>query len=267
MSTIALENIFRSTIITCVWIILLFLAHSPGRKTLRLLKVENINQLERTILALSIGFGFIAVGFFLLGLIGFLQPIYMFFWIFALAIWSREDLLESIMKVKGVISAVRNTWTGGNYQGKALIIIAAVLLILAFMQSLTPTWDEDGLMYHMEAPRRFLEAGRIIFILETYQSNFPMFSELLFAIGIALQIDPLAKLIHLTFGILLILATYSMGERYLGVRKGWLPAAILLGIPMVVLLASINYILGKCFGCWWFNRSRLRRLYAIFGIV
>ena len=242
MSNQVIENILRSSVITGIWIILLFIAYAPGGKILRLLKVDQINRLERIILGLALGLGFIAFGIFILGLIGLFHPIYMIAWIVLFTFWSRDELLPSVKKSPRVLHMLRDTWGKANYQGKGLIIISSFLFITAYIQSLTPAWDADGLMYHMEAPRRFLEAGRIIFIPETYQSNFPMLSEMLFSIGIGLGLDPLAKLIHLTFGVLLILATYAMGERYLGKHNGWLPAAIMISMPMVVQIASLTYI-------------------------
>ncbi|MFC1922393.1 ArnT family glycosyltransferase, partial [Chloroflexota bacterium] len=103
-------------------------------------------------------------------------------------------------------------------------------------------WDYDGLMYHLEGPRQFLNAGRILPLSFISQANGPMLIEMLFTLGIAFGIDQLSKLIHLTYGILLILATYSLGERYLGRNKGWMPAAMLIGTPMVVIIAGFVYI-------------------------
>ena len=234
-------NILRSCAITGLWIILIFLAYAPGRKILRFLQVNDINRIERGLFSLSIGLGLISFGIFLLGLAGLFKPIFMFAWISILAIWSREELLSSLRNTPGLLKAGINFWRNANYQGKGLIILSFIILTLTLLQALTPVWDYDGLMYHLEGPRQFLQASRIIMLQHTYQANGPMLIEMLYSISVSLGLEPLAKLIHMTYGILLILATYSLGERLLGNRKGWLPAAILLASPMLVVLAGFAY--------------------------
>ncbi|NLF00994.1 MAG: hypothetical protein GX601_08450, partial [Anaerolineales bacterium] len=46
---------------------------------------------------------------------------------------------------------------------------------------------------------------------------------------------------HLTYALLLCLATYALGKRTLGATAGWIAAAVLVGIPLFPLWASFAY--------------------------
>ncbi|MDH5507987.1 MAG: hypothetical protein OEZ02_12270, partial [Anaerolineae bacterium] len=50
-----------------------------------------------------------------------------------------------------------------------------------------------------------------------------------------------AKLVHLSFAVLLVAAVFCMGQRTLGKAGGWLPAAVILGIPIFPIWGSLAY--------------------------
>jgi len=54
--------------------------------------------------------------------------------------------------------------------------------------------------------------------------------------------DTFAKLIHLTYAVLLVLGTFAFGRRCLRPRRGWIAAAILVGMPIFPVWASLAYI-------------------------
>jgi len=51
---------------------------------------------------------------------------------------------------------------------------------------------------------------------------------MLFTLGLAFGSDTFAKLMHLTYAVLMVLSTLALGERCLGPARGWIAAAILL---------------------------------------
>jgi 4-amino-4-deoxy-L-arabinose transferase-like glycosyltransferase len=94
-------------------------------------------------------------------------------------------------------------------------------------------------MYHLQGPRLFLEAGRIILLPENWQSNGPFTVEMLYLLGLAFGSDVFSQLIHLVYTICLLLATFSFARRFMGVREAWIAFAILLGIPLIPYLAAL----------------------------
>ena len=51
-------------------------------------------------------------------------------------------------------------------------------------------------MYHLQAPRLFLEAGRLTPLPEIWQANGPLTIELLYGAALGLQSEPTARLLH-----------------------------------------------------------------------
>src|SRR5258706_10870664 len=86
-------------------------------------------------------------------------------------------------------------------------------LILLIMITLTPVWDYDALMYHLEIPRQYLQHGRIYLDANVYRSFYPLLTEMLFILGIAFHLDALAKMISLTYVIIFLWSTYTVGLR------------------------------------------------------
>src|SRR5262249_36287380 len=81
----------------------------------------------------------------------------------------------------------------------------------------------------------------IVLLPEVWQANGPATLNMLYLIGLGLHSDVSAKLLHLSYGILLGLATFAAGKRYVGPNGGWLAVAILLGMPILPFWASWAY--------------------------
>jgi len=126
------------------------------------------------------------------------------------------------------------------------LLLAGSILALTLLECLTPPWEYDGLMYHLQGPRLFLQAGRIELLPDNWQANGPATTDMLFTLGLSFGSDTFAKLVHLTYAVLLIAATFAFGQRYLKPHGGWLASAILLGIPSSRLgrLALFRHGLG-----------------------
>jgi len=117
-----------------------------------------------------------------------------------------------------------------------------LILVLTLLQTLSPPTDPDGLIDHLHAPKLFLQAGRMYPMPDFVFANYPFTIELLFASGMAFGSDTFAKLIHLTYAVLLVLGTFALGRRFLGSEGGWIAAAILVGMPIIPVWAGLAYI-------------------------
>lgn len=218
------------------------IASGIGVKVLNLLKLNFLMNLEYAVFGVAIGFGVIAYGVMALGLAGLLFPIYIMAWILLLTVLVFREISVILGRI---LSWIKNFFIASQaleLWKKALLVAAGVILFLTLIQALTPPWDYDGLMYHLEGPRRFLKYGSLLLMSEIWQANGPFTIEMLFTIGIALGTDVFSKIVHLIFAILLILSTYAFGERYFGLSVGWISAAILLGIPVLSLWAGFAYV-------------------------
>ncbi|MCB0162659.1 MAG: glycosyltransferase family 39 protein [Anaerolineae bacterium] len=222
--------------------IMLLLAGGLGRKLQNGLKLGDLTSLEYALFGIALGLGVIAYGILLLGLLGLLQPLAVFVWLLLIAIWSWPQWREMADSLPRWLADKSQAWRNAPFWQKMLLVTMSLILILTMLQSLSPPIDPDGLIDHLQAPRIFLQAERIYPTPDFVFGNFPFTIELLFASGMVFGTDTFAKLIHLTFAVLLVLGTFALGRRYLSSNGAWVAAAILVGMPIFPIWAGLAYI-------------------------
>lgn len=198
-----------------------------------------LTNFESTLLTYLLGFGCLSLGVMVLGLVGWLSAVGIFFW---LAISGVIAWME-LGRVHGLRWASRVPESKGFYL-ILLQIVAAVGIVLLFLECLLPVWDYDALLYHLEVPRQFLAQGRFYFDPETLRSAYPYLGEMLFLTGIAFDLDSVAKLVSFTYAILFVLSSYAFSRRYFGPDAAYTTAGILIGAPafwMWSTWASIDF--------------------------
>jgi hypothetical protein len=221
--------------------LILLIAGGLGRKVQRWLKLDGLTRLERTVFGLSAGLGVLAYGVLALGLVGLLRPRAILLWLVLAGVWSWREWTEILEGLPDWLAQQFHALQRSRLDGKAWLMSAGLIAVLTLLQALTPPWDYDGLMYHLQGPRFFLEAGRIVLLPDIWQANGPLTIEMLFAVGLAFDSDTFAKLMHLACTVLLVLATFAFGRRYLRPTGEWTAAAILVGIPIFPVWASLAY--------------------------
>jgi hypothetical protein len=222
------------------WVLLL--AGGLGWKVQRWLRLEPLTRLEQVAFAVPVGMGILAYGVLALGLTGLLCPWAILMWLIVATAWAWPEWSDVIQGFPRRLAQTHQALTKLGWGAKALLIVGALVLALATLQALTPPFDYDSLMYHLQGPRLFLEAGRILLLPDIWQANGPFTVEMLFTIGLALGSDTFAKLIHLSYAVFLVLATFGLGRRFIGPAGGWTAAALLLGIPALPLWASWSHV-------------------------
>lgn len=131
-----------------------------------------------------------------------------------------------------------------------LLTLLSLLAILTLLYTLSPSVESDELRYHLAAPASWLRDGRIHYLPNQSFSNFPMLSEMLFMLALALGGDEAAKLIHLAFlpvcmALIGLLARRLLGARGAGASRSLhllVAAAAFAFIPTVPILAAWGFI-------------------------
>ncbi len=140
----------------------------------------------------------------------------------------------------------------------------ALIFALTFVFTLAPPSgnDYDSLVYHLAAPLRYVQAGRVIALTYDHHTFFPFTLEMLFAAPLSLCGDIMtgavaAKLFHWLMLPLSALLIVAVSARHLSRRAGWLGAMVWVTIPVVQNEAITAYIdLGlaafvvACFGAF-----------------
>lgn len=249
--------------------IMLLLASGLGRKLLNWFKLEELTSLERALFGIALGLAVIAYGVLFLGLIGLLRPLAIFLWLLFIALWTWPEWREVADRIPGWLQGRYQAWRKARFWQKLLLVTMSLILMFAMLQALSPPTDPDGLIDHLQAPKIFLQAERIYPTPEFIFGNYPFTIELLFASGMAFGSDTFAKLVHLTYAVLLVLGIFALGRRYLPPGGDWWAAAILVGMPIFPVWAGLAYIdmgwtlyefLGVFAILLWAERNQLRWL-------
>jgi len=122
---------------------------------------------------------------------------------------------------------------------RALMVLLGISVLIS---DLAPPSDYDGLLYHLVAPRTYLQSAALVYIPDNFSANLPAFGEMLFAVGLAGGSDRAPQLIHAVAGALCVLMTYAIGTRSAGRQAGFCAAAAFAGTPLVPFLATRAYI-------------------------
>ncbi len=212
-----------------------------GRLLLRRLNQTAFTAAEINLFSMAVGLGVLGYGVLALGLIGLLHPWAIGAWLAASIVITRHTWRRVLAVVPTLGPRAQRGWRGANNFQRALVVIAVATVGLALLQALTPVWDYDGQMYHLQGPRLWLQAGRITLLPDVWQANGPATLDLVYAIGLAFDADTVAKVLHLACGLLVAGAAFAFARRFLSLTAAWLSLAIWLTIPMTPLVASWAY--------------------------
>ena len=213
-----------------------------GRIIVRRFSLE-LNGMESTLLAYMLGFGALSMGVALLGFIGWLTPAGVFVVLFTSGLLSIAEWAGIIQSALKHIKTLRFPRPGSVYEALLQILLVAAVPIL-LVHILTPVWDYDALLYHLEVPRRFIEHGGFYFEQEMMRSAYPYLGEMLFAVGMIFRLDTLSKWIHLTYAVLFVLSVYTFGKRFFNRDASLSAVGILISVPSFILWstwASIDF--------------------------
>jgi hypothetical protein len=129
-----------------------------------------------------------------------------------------------------------------------LVISICAILAVEFILNLTPPISRDALIHHLAIPKLWLKHGGIYEIKWAGFSYYPMNVDLLYLIPLYLNMDFLAKFIHMSFGLGTALLIYLYLKKRFGNLAGALGVLIFLSTPIIVRLSTQAYVdLGLIF--------------------
>ena len=114
----------------------------------------------------------------------------------------------------------------------ALIVIAELTTVF-FVVAFGPEVRFDGLAYHLELPKRYIEAGCIQFHHDIHQSAFPALWDMAYVYGLLLRSEQISRLFAFTVTLCLIHSIYSFGRRLFGKNTGLFAALIASTAPII----------------------------------
>lgn len=200
--------------------VLLCLAWALGRRVLRLGGFAWSSSVEEAAFSTALGLAILAYASFALALAGLLYPAVYLALGAALALLLRADLRLALGAPCHLAGALRR-WRPSPAALLLTVWVAAVLGIEVAVALLPPS-SYDALMYHLEAPKLFVQAHRFLVLPELPQANFPFTVEMLYTITLLFGSDATAALLHLATGVLTAVALWSFAKRRFGRPVAWL---------------------------------------------
>jgi hypothetical protein len=207
---------------------MLWLACAMGYRALRVLKasLSDASALEKGVLSTSLGLGFLQYVGYSLGMAGALSPKTVWVSLIILVAVFGYDMIRVAL---GFVRAIQRLW---NYPTPIWIRLGLLALLfpllIAFILALCPPTDVDGIGYHLTAPKRWLQEGRITYLPTFTYTNSPMGFQMLYLLGLAIWSDTAAKLFNYVAGLLSFLSLYALGRRLKGEYVGFLAASLFL---------------------------------------
>jgi hypothetical protein len=244
------------------WFLILSTSGGLGRAFLnRIHHPHEKDPLLSFILSSSLGLGVLAFFLSSLGFFQILYPISIQTVVLVLIILYADHNQAYLQQIGSITLNGIDTFRSSNLIVKTLVAFGFILGCLTLLNTLTPPWDYDGLMYHLLGPKQFLEAGGFYPDLNNWYVNGPFSIEMLFTLGMSIGDDILPKLLHFTFWALFCLSSYVWARKWFDNRVARITLALMLGVPALPIWASFAYIdLGwslyellaiACMLTWW----------------
>ena len=130
-----------------------------------------------------------------------------------------------------------------------LAAVVGPFLALMALGAMLPTIDFDAIEYHLQGPKEYYQAGRILFLPHNVYTSMPFAIEMLHLLGMEVFDDwwrgALAgQFLVAGFAPAAAILIHATARRLGSPRAGWVAAAVYLTAPWVYRLAVLPYVEG-----------------------
>lgn len=210
-----------------------------GKRLLWRFAADWLSLPERVALESATGLGIISIGALFFALIG----------LFNSAMWAALTVtgmlvlrpawhwLRDFRHVCRDALRPQSTWT------RLIVFYALFVLGSALLIALAPPNYWDAMVYHLEAPRRYLEVGRMLAQPDVHYMGFPQGMEMLYGLSMALfGRDTAAAPLHFYTGLLALMAVAGIVRRYTDRPTAYMAILLPLSSYSLWLLFRIPYV-------------------------
>lgn len=222
---------------------LLVVAAVSGDAVLRRLRVApSSDELEWAALAIPLGLGILAVIGLILSLVRLLRPWPIFIVLVMVTLVHSRALVGGAKRLWRRWRSPRRAGSADDIpERNSLVLALGTSFLLALTWALAPEVQFDALNYQLAVPRIYVGLGRLVDLPYFFHSYFAHLVNMLFAFGLALDGQAVAKLLTLGMGCVVVGGIHVLGRRALGPRAGLWAACLFSSTPLVLWLASTAY--------------------------
>jgi len=137
-----------------------------------------------------------------------------------------------------------------------IVALIAIAIFMNWVSAFLPPLDYDVVEYHLAAPKRYIETGRISFLPGNVYSNFPFLMEMLFIFPmrgltrVSGEMQPAefwsasyyANIVGLLMGVLAMLLLWRMGNKFFGKPVGAIAACLFYITPGISEVSIKAYV-------------------------
>jgi hypothetical protein len=137
----------------------------------------------------------------------------------------------------------------GSLPDRLLAAAVAAALVGTLLTALAPVTDGDALCYHLQVPKRFLERGSAFFDPDLHETVYPLLTEMLYAVALAVRGPVACRLVQWGLGLTFVFNVTALARPVLG-RRAWWAGAVALLVPAVSngMTAPLNDVALAAFG-------------------
>jgi hypothetical protein len=205
-----------------------------GRLLLRRLAPHVDASADALALALPLGLGVLALGVLFLGWVRVLSPVALVLLLLCpiVAGFARFHLFARQAFARGRAFAAGLEHRNFNTSMWAFASLAAIVLGATLVMALTPVTDGDALCYHLQVPKVFLRSHGLVYDPDLHETIYPLLTELLFGVALALRGPVACRLVSWLLGVALALIVTALARPILGRGARWAGLAALL-VPAI----------------------------------
>lgn len=221
---------------------LFLLGTAVGLRVLLLLGARrgDLSRLEWGVLCCMVGLGALQYVPFVLSAVRQLNTRGIWIALAVLAVCSLPQLALVVRNIVRACGLLRNVRTA-PWQ-TAAVGIAAVPLLLAFLQAVCPCTDADGMAYHLGGPKRWLQEGTLSYLPSFRHTQTPVGQDMLYLLALGVWSDTAAKLIHFGLGLVAGLGLFAVVRRMAGPAPALLVSLVfVIGLPGFVTLQLMTW--------------------------
>jgi len=186
--------------------------------------LPGLGDLERAALHLAAGAGIIGLTILGFGLLGFLTPWIAWLGLVIGLLVLRREIPAWVRQFTLLKTIYRDSEALGRFAGW----FSAFAIATSLTYALAPALKWDSLVYHLELPKQYLNAGRILFLEDNIFVGFPQIAEMFFTWSMALRSGTTAAATGWIFGIVAVFGVAGFASRIVGKKFALLTIAILL---------------------------------------
>src|SRR6185295_1708026 len=202
---------------------------AAGRSVARLLSLSFSGLAEEVAFSIMMGTGAVGLLIFALGMLGLFSPLPVALLFIALLVVTRSDVRGFYTSV--IVATHLNVIAK---ERRVVAILFCAMLVLLALRAALPPHAIDEAIYHLAAPKSFVEAGRIYPLYDNFSGDMPLLAHMFYVVCLIAKADIAARLFTLSLAVTTAIALYSFGARYFTRRMGVLAMFGFFGAGMVL---------------------------------